>query len=349
MAATASVRLLSIPTCASRQGLYPLKGSKHASMASKVSRLAPSSNDGLGRRSIVTIADISVARRLEIRSPRSMCGGVMERNLRWTQKSAYQRRWMGTKKSDEEDGKASESSNPDSKTKPRLLSRLPVPVHENIYTVPNILTFSRLVAAPVVGYLLVNGHHGAALSLFAYAGITDLVDGYIARRYKLQTVVGTIIDPMADKMLMTISVACMALNGSIPVWLAVVILGRDVGLAISALYYRWISLPPPKTMARYWDFSLPSAEVKPTNISKINTALQLVLVGSAMAMPVIPESILGAWGLHEAMTGLQYLVAATTIWSGLSYVFSRDAVKILTREEIEKRVAAAAARKKSSS
>lgn len=108
------------------------------------------------------------------------------------------------------------SSNPDSKTKPRLLSRLPVPVHENIYTVPNILTFSRLVAAPVVGYLLVNGHHGAALSLFAYAGITDLVDGYIARRYKLQTVVGTIIDPMADKMLMTISVACMALNGSIP-------------------------------------------------------------------------------------------------------------------------------------
>jgi len=58
-------------------------------------------------------------------------------------------------------------------------------------------------------------------------------------------------------------------------------------------------------MARYWDFSLPSAEVKPTNISKINTALQLFLVGSAMAIPVIPESVLGAWGLHESMIGLQ--------------------------------------------
>lgn len=81
---------------------------------------------------------------------------------------------------------------------------------------PNILTFTRLLAAPAVGYLLVNNHHTAALSLFAYAGITDLVDGWIARRYNLQTVVGTIIDPMADKLLMTIGVACLAANGSLP-------------------------------------------------------------------------------------------------------------------------------------
>lgn len=88
-------------------------------------------------------------------------------------------------------------------------------------------------------------------------------------------------------------------------WLAVIILGRDVGLAISAIYYRWISLPPPKTMARYWDFSLPSAEVKPTTISKVNTALQLLLVGTAIALPVVPEAIIDAWNLKEAMTGFQ--------------------------------------------
>ncbi|KAL2871320.1 cardiolipin synthase [Aspergillus lucknowensis] len=226
-----------------------------------------------------------------------------------------------------------------------ILSRLPIPTHENIYTVPNILTFSRLVAAPLVGYFLVYDYHATALALFAYAGITDLVDGYIARRYNLQTVVGTVIDPMADKLLMTISVACLAVNASIPVWLAVIILGRDVGLAISAIYYRWISLPPPKTMARYWDFSLPSAEVKPTGISKINTALQLLLVGSAMALPVAPEAFLDAWNLREAMTAFQYLVAATTIWSGLSYVFSKDAVKILSKEEVQKRIARAAGKK----
>ena len=88
-------------------------------------------------------------------------------------------------------------------------------------------------------------------------------------------------------------------------WLAVIILGRDAGLMVSAIYYRWISLPPPKTMARYWDFSLPSAEVKPTGISKVNTALQLLLVGAAMALPIVPESIATAWNLHEAMTGFK--------------------------------------------
>lgn len=99
----------------------------------------------------------------------------------------------------------------------RILSKIPLKSsHENIYTVPNILTFSRLVAAPAVGYLLVHNYHAAALSLFAYAGITDLVDGWIARKYQLQTVVGTIIDPMADKLLMTIGVACLAVNGSLP-------------------------------------------------------------------------------------------------------------------------------------
>ena len=66
-----------------------------------------------------------------------------------------------------------------------------------------------------------------------------------------------------------------------------IILGRDVGLAISAIYYRWISLPPPKTFMRYWDFSLPSAEVRPTTISKYNTFLQLGLMGATMINPLV--------------------------------------------------------------
>jgi cardiolipin synthase len=72
------------------------------------------------------------------------------------------------------------------------------------------------------------------------------------------------------------------------VWLAVIILGRDVGLGIAAIYYRWISLPPPKTFSRYWDFSLPSAEVRPTTISKYNTAFQLGLMGLTTLSPVVP-------------------------------------------------------------
>lgn len=78
-----------------------------------------------------------------------------------------------------------------------------------------------------------------------------------------------------------------------------IILGRDVGLAIAAIYYRWISLPPPKTFTRYWDFSLPSAEVRPTTISKYNTALQLALVGAATAMPLVTVDV------GVAMTAMQ--------------------------------------------
>jgi cardiolipin synthase len=100
--------------------------------------------------------------------------------------------------------------------KPLLKVLTQLTPHENIYTAPNILTFSRLVAAPVIGYLVLHDHHAWAVGLFAYAGITDLVDGYIARKWDLQTVVGTVIDPMADKTLMTILTVCLAIKGALP-------------------------------------------------------------------------------------------------------------------------------------
>jgi cardiolipin synthase (CMP-forming) len=92
----------------------------------------------------------------------------------------------------------------------------------------------------------------------------------------------------------------LTLSQNCPVWLAGIILGRDVGLAISAIYYRWISLPPPKTFTRYWDFSLPSAEVRPTTISKYNTFLQLALMGSTVVAPLVTGIEVG-----PALIGLQ--------------------------------------------
>ncbi|KAI0013951.1 hypothetical protein F4779DRAFT_562027 [Xylariaceae sp. FL0662B] len=202
--------------------------------------------------------------------------------------------------------------------------------HENIYTVPNLLTFSRLIAAPFIGYAILQDAHAWALGLFVYAGVSDLLDGWIARQYKLQTVVGSVVDPMADKTLMTVLTVSLAVKGLLPVWLAVIILGRDVGLSIASIYYRWISLPPPKTFTRYWDFSLPSAEVRPTTISKYNTFLQLGLMGATMVIPVLDVDA------GVAMVAFQYLVATTTVWSGLSYVFSKDAVKILSVKRRDK-------------
>lgn len=123
-------------------------------------------------------------------------------------------------------------------------------------------------------------------------------------------------------------------------YLATLILGRDAALALAALYYRFASLPAPKTFMRYWDFSLPSAEVHPTTVSKYNTLLQLVLIGSTLALPVVVVAqqntetlqFLGL-NLHDAITYLQWLVAGTTAWSGLSYAFLKNAVTIIGTDE----------------
>ncbi|KAK4048385.1 hypothetical protein OIO90_005855 [Microbotryomycetes sp. JL221] len=110
-------------------------------------------------------------------------------------------------------------------------------------------------------------------------------------------------------------VVTLTMKSMLPLPLAVLIIGRDVALALSAFYFRYASLPPPKTFMRYWDFSIPSAEVKPTLVSKYNTALQLLLVGVTTVSPLLPFEI------QTPLVCLQYIVAGTTIWSGASYVF----------------------------
>ncbi|KAH9860251.1 hypothetical protein IAQ61_012036 [Plenodomus lingam] len=226
--------------------------------------------------------------------------------------------------------------------------------HENIYNIPNFLTLTRLVATPVIGYLIVHNYHLYAFSLFTYAAFSDLLDGWIARKWKLQTVVGSVVDPMADKLLMTTLVTCLAVNGSLSMPLFVLILGRDASLSISAFYYRYASLPAPKTMARYWDFSLPSAEVHPTTISKFNTFLQLSLLGTLLCTNLlhdpaatssaaggvllsIQELLGGEQGVKNLITGLSTVVASTTVYSGLEYTWSKKAVVILGGDEALKR------------
>ncbi|KAJ7255459.1 CDP-alcohol phosphatidyltransferase-domain-containing protein [Mycena haematopus] len=211
---------------------------------------------------------------------------------------------------------ADSSSPPRAKPKPAL--------KENIYTLPNLLTVSRIVACPILGWSIVEGQFHLATSLLLYAGLTDLADGYLARRYKSQTVLGTILDPAADKALMTTLAVTLTMKGLLPLPLTVIILGRDVLLSLSAFYIRYTSLAPPKTLARYWDFSLPSAEVRPTNISKVNTALQLLLMGATTVSPLVPMDV------SSGLQGFQLIVGVTTIWSGLSYIFSKDAVRLVS-------------------
>ncbi|CAG8737074.1 8693_t:CDS:2, partial [Acaulospora morrowiae] len=196
-------------------------------------------------------------------------------------------------------------------------------IRENIWNLPNVLTISRLAVSPVIGYFILNEQYKLALGAFVYAGLTDLLDGFVARRYKMKTMVGTVIDPLADKTLMTIMTVTLSMKSFLPTPIAAVILGRDGCLILASFYYRYISLPPPKTITRYFDFTIPSAEVRPTMISKVNTALQLALMGSTLACAVY-GSVDFLW-----IKALQYTVFGTTIWSGFSYVLSKDAVRIL--------------------
>lgn len=203
-----------------------------------------------------------------------------------------------------------------------------------------------------------------ALGLLAISGFTDLLDGFLARKFGSATVFGSIADPAADKALMTVMVGALAWRGLLPMPLVLLIIGRDIGLVLSAFLIRWKSLPEPKTFQRYWNPRLPSAKVKPTQISKYNTFLQIILVGICTLLASMTDSWRTWWSEREGLwedrstlpvgegrenttKGIQsndkrdqwgdfakkvwhsfmLLVATTTAWSGASYMFGTGAVQ----------------------
>merc|ERR1711939_581476 len=83
---------------------------------------------------------------------------------------------------------------------------------EDIFTLPNAITVSRMAACPYLGYAIVQGNWGIATGVLAYAGLSDLLDGWLARRYNMGSVVGSILDPAADKLLMTTMVVALTMR-----------------------------------------------------------------------------------------------------------------------------------------
>lgn len=202
-------------------------------------------------------------------------------------------------------------------------------VFEDICTVPNLLTIGRIAMCPFIGYAVATHQPYLSITLLTIAGASDLLDGWIARKFKSFTVFGSIADPAADKILMATMVIALGTAGQLPLPLMGIILGRDVFLVARAFYVRYRSLPPPRTWARYWDMTLPSVQVIPSWVSKINTLLQLLLVGVLTIYPVIPDEYKEHPHTAYALRGLMGIVAATTIWSGVDYAVSRRAVRYL--------------------
>ncbi|WP_018024148.1 CDP-alcohol phosphatidyltransferase family protein [Corynebacterium ulceribovis] len=108
-----------------------------------------------------------------------------------------------------------------------------------VWTVPNMLSFLRILLVPVFAWLLVGpGEYGWALALLAFSSVTDWVDGKIARMFNLQTKLGQYLDPAADRLLVLVTPIVFVVVGILPLWAAVALVLRDVLLAPTLLIYR---------------------------------------------------------------------------------------------------------------
>lgn len=176
-----------------------------------------------------------------------------------------------------------------------------------IFTIPNLLSILRMGLIPVFVIALVNGDVRKAFLIFVIAGITDSLDGFIARFWKQQSLLGAYLDPIADKLLLTTAYVVLAIphlspGSLIPVWVTVLVIARDVLIAAVVLALH---------------LATGIRKFPPTVLSKINTTLQVVAVVLVLFSGAFPAI---RWTGVIADTAL-YLVAASTVASGLDYIY----------------------------
>lgn len=198
---------------------------------------------------------------------------------------------------------------------------------ENIWTIPNLLCMGRIVTSPCLSYLILSQDYQVALWLLAFAGLSDLADGWIARTWTSQaSKFGSFLDPVADKLLVGTLFLSLAWVGLIPIPLTCLVIARDIVLIIAASYIRYRTLSPPKTLTRYFDPTHATVQLAPTLTSKLNTGIQLSLVAGTLAAPVY--HFVG----HPILQCLCYITAITTIAGGASYLLSKDTYKLLRKK-----------------
>ncbi len=168
--------------------------------------------------------------------------------------------------------------------------------------IPNLITALRFLMVPPTLLLLLDERYSLALLIFAIAGISDGVDGFLAKRYGWTSRLGAIMDPLADKLLLGSTFIVLAWLGDLPVWLVAAIIVRDLVIVSGGLAYHFL-------IGHY--------EMAPSLISKLTTFSQIMLVVIVLAvyggLLSISPVVLG---------GLEIAVLALTLTSGASYVWS---------------------------
>jgi cardiolipin synthase len=164
---------------------------------------------------------------------------------------------------------------------------------------PNLISLARLLAVPFAVYLILEGEFAAAFWLFVAAGITDAVDGFLAKRFGMTSALGGFLDPLADKALLVSVYVSLGHGGYLPTWLVILVVFRDVliigGVILIFLVNGGIA-------------------AHPLVISKVNTVAQIALVAVVLAGLGIMPTVMAATG------PLVWLVAATTLASGGAYL-----------------------------
>lgn len=172
-------------------------------------------------------------------------------------------------------------------------------------TLPNLLTLLRILAIPFFAIALWYGHHLEALLLFAGAGVTDLLDGWIARTFHQKSDLGAILDPAADKLLTTTAFVLMAwrtegMVAPVPVWVAILAISRDVLISLTAL-----------ASVGHWRNDI----FRPSLLGKTSTAVQLLVLSLGLLF-----NALGPRPWQKAlMPEMYYLSALLVLSSGIHY------------------------------
>jgi len=165
--------------------------------------------------------------------------------------------------------------------------------------IPNLLCIMRMVLTIPVVWAILEGSYLVALLLFLVAGLTDGLDGFLAKRFSWQSRLGGLLDPAADKLLLVASFVTLWVVGYVPGWLLVAVVARDLAIVIGAGLYQW----------RVGDFV-----AEPSIISKLNSVLQLLYV-----LMTLSWLVFGLPG-RGVTIGLGWIVLATTVVSGFDYI-----------------------------
>jgi cardiolipin synthase len=137
-----------------------------------------------------------------------------------------------------------------------------------IQSLPNLITVGRIVLVPVVIWAITSGNMLLAFWVFVAAGISDAVDGFIAKRFNAQTEFGAYLDPLADKALLMSIYVTLSIEGLLPRWIVIAVVSRDI-MIMGAVVLSWVLNRP--------------VEIHPLIVSKLNTAAQIGLAALVLA------------------------------------------------------------------